>query len=378
LLNVTCPVHPEPVEGCAILITVLLLSCGGPRWEAPPESPAPDLESGTRAALREAAQQREEAFIEALEPGTRAKVRAARLARGTVEDFEAVGRELFSLDTPWSDGPAPTLQPLESKDGKSADSTRCLGCHRQGGMGGSGSYADLAYFGGDGDDALTAQPLLPKMIAGAALLELAGQQSTAPPFGWFPGRPQTLRAMVEWSAARHLGVKLSADELDALTVYLALLPPPAPVTPEFQSVAPRVRSGKERFVALGCAQCHQESLPVRATVLSLSGGRRLDLKSRLARDEQGAFTVTAWTDRKPHVVEDGKPAVLTPALWGVASRSMLWHDGRTSSLWDVIDLHGAEAAKARDAFRAADHPHQQDVVLFLQALGRPRRMELSR
>jgi hypothetical protein len=59
---------------------------------------------------------------------------------------------------------------------------------------------------------------------------------------------------------------------------------------------------------------------------------------------------------------------LTRALWGVGSKGIFGHDGRSINLEEVILRHGGEAQRARDSFANLDVEKQQDVLEFLKSL----------
>jgi hypothetical protein len=249
-------------------------------------------------------------------------------------------------------------------------------------LGGSGSFADRAFFDARGDDVWSARARLPRMLAGAALLELAARGDPAlRPFGWQPGRPRRLREMVRWSAETHLGEASSDDEADALSVFLALLPPPRRIDPGRPSLVLRARRGAEVFAALGCDGCHVERLPVESPILELSGGRRLDLSALLSDTGEPPFAVHAFSDLRvhhlgPELAEGDGPdrdAFVTAPLWGLGSRGAFLHDGRATTADEAIRAHGGEAAKARAAYVKLDE-RRADLDLFLATLGRTPRM----
>ena len=99
----------------------------------------------------------------------------------------------------------------------------------------------------------------------------------------------------------------------------------------------------------------------------------------LKRPLLGRFVVqNIYTDFKRHDLGpafhereyDGtiRRQFLTTALWGVASTSPYGHDGRSTSLMEVILRHGGEAQSARDEFVALPSNSQQDVIAFLNSL----------
>jgi hypothetical protein len=364
------------------LAALTLVACTSP-WRAPPPDPPEEATQGMTRVLRAAAIDREARFDDALHPGRIAARRQRLLARNDLSAYREVGEDLFFLDAPWSGGDPRPVSPLHVTSGApTADATRCGACHHQGGLGGSGSFADRAFFDAHGDDVWSARARLPRMLAGAALLELAAKgDASRHPFGWQPGRPRRLTEMVRWSAETHLGVAASTDEVDALSVFIALIPPPHRVELGRPSLTLRAERGAQLFSSLGCATCHVERLAVASPILELSSGRRLDMSALLSDTGEPPFAVHAFSDLSVHHLGDelaagegpDRDAFVTAPLWGLGSRSSFLHDGRATTVDEAIRAHRGEAAAARDAY-ARIGEQRSDLELYLAALGRAPRM----
>ena len=114
-----------------------------------------------------------------------------------------------------------------------------------------------------------------------------------------------------------------------------------------------------------------------APVLSLAGGRALDLRSRLWPDGQPPYRIWPYSDRRAHDLgpgladPDGAAHFVTAPLWGLASRGPYLHDGRAATVLDAIDAHAGEAAPSRQSFDALPSPDQADLRIFLGSLTRP-------
>jgi CxxC motif-containing protein (DUF1111 family) len=187
--------------------------------------------------------------------------------------------------------------------------------------------------------------------------------------------------MVRWSAETHLGEAPSDAEVDAIAVFLALLPPPRRIEPARPSIVLRAQHGAEVFEAIGCATCHSPRLPVKSPVLPLSGGRRLDLSLLLSETGEPPFAVHAYSDLRVHHLGaelaegegEGRDAFVTAPLWGLASRGAFLHDARATTADEAIRAHGGEAAAARNAYVELGEK-RADLDLFLATLGRSPRM----
>jgi hypothetical protein len=169
--------------------------------------------------------------------------------------------------------------------------------------------------------------------------------------------------------------------------------------------------GRALFAKTGCAQCHVADLTINhdrrvadvetvydpvnagctqdgfcffnslfATASTLyqdvnDGSGFPDLKLPL----ENSFVVQdIFTDFKRHDLGqnfyernwDGsmRTLFLTRALWGVGTTGPYGHDGRSSTLNDVILRHGGEAKAARDAFAALKPNDSSALMTFLNAL----------
>lgn len=129
---------------------------------------------------------------------------------------------------------------------------------------------------------------------------LAGQLGSGP-FGW-KGEHPTLEKHVQVTFKQLGGKGLPETELASLVVYLKDLGAPKRVRPE---LGPEAKHGADLFASskYDCASCH-------------SGGG-------------------SDTDRVVHDVGTGGP-FMTPTLSGVGTRPKLFHDGRYSSLDELL------------------------------------------
>lgn len=312
--------------------------------------------------LREAEEDHERAFREALDPEA---TRAARVERATAlaareatdPELVALGKRLFIED--W---PGATHVPLEG-------ATRCAACHYRSGIGGSGGLADGQ-----------SSHLNPPALFGAALLERAAAEisrdlrekrnrnrplishgidfgtathpkGVAPdlvirPFGR-SGRWATIDEAVADMSREKLHVTSSPGERRALEAFISSLDAPTVEPPDAARMTDlfmRFERGRRAFNQLGCAECH---LP------------------EIVLDD--GTVVRAWTDLRQH--DMGDSTWLTAPLWGIAASAPYLHDGRAlASLDAAILAHGGEAQRARDAYLHTDDQTRGDVNLLLVSL----------
>jgi Di-haem oxidoreductase, putative peroxidase len=168
-------------------------------------------------------------------------------------------------------------------------------------------------------------------------------------------------------------------------------------------IAQDASQGQQLMERTGCTRCHVPDLAIVRdrrvadveTVFDPQRGRfnrlfataktlfasisDVPLLPALKRPLFGSFAVrNIYTDFKRHDLGpafhereyDGtiRRQFLTTALWGVGSTSPYGHDGRSTSLMEVILRHGGEAQSARDEFAALSRNGQQDVIAFLNSL----------
>jgi CxxC motif-containing protein (DUF1111 family) len=160
------------------------------------------------------------------------------------------------------------------------------------------------------------------------------------------------------------GLDLTQRQCDELTAFVASLPQPVE-TPTRDAVA-----GKSLFVKVGCADCHTPNLgDVKGIYSDL-------LLHRMGTPLEGVGTYygAAPSSPPPDIVAGSGPQAdewRTPPLWGVASSAPYLHEGRAATLQQAIDLHGGQAARSADSFKALPVVQQEQLVAFLRSLQAP-------
>lgn len=123
------------------------------------------------------------------------------------------------------------------------------------------------------------------------------------------------------------------------------------------------RRGQETFSKLGCAKCHVPNLrtgdhPIQA----------------LANRQFAAYTDLLLHDMGSELADICQGLVATPSefrtepLMALRLARRYLHDGRASSIEAAVQLHGGEASRSRDAFRALSPSDRRAVIRFLGAL----------
>jgi CxxC motif-containing protein (DUF1111 family) len=148
-------------------------------------------------------------------------------------------------------------------------------------------------------------------------------------------------------AGESAGIEDDGSIVEAVTAFLAALPPPAAGTS-----APR---GALLFAGVGCAACHTPSLPV--------GDLQVPLYSDLLLHDVGS-------DLDDKVVQGqagGRDWRTTP-LWGLRARPRLLHDGRARTVLDAVLAHGGEAEPVLRRFRQLTPEDRGALLAFLAQL----------
>jgi mono/diheme cytochrome c family protein len=164
-----------------------------------------------------------------------------------------------------------------------------------------------------------------------------------------------------------------------------------------------VAAGRQRFIEVGCAQCHVPDLQISRdrrvadleTVYDPANGIFNNLFGTasgrfIQRDDASGFPTLKQPANQPFLVSnifadfrrhdlgpnfhernyDGtmRKEFLTTPLWGVGTTAPYGHDGRSINLREVIMRHGGEAISARDAFAALSPGDQFKLLEFLNSL----------
>jgi CxxC motif-containing protein (DUF1111 family) len=142
-----------------------------------------------------------------------------------------------------------------------------------------------------------------------------------------------------------------------VTAFVRLLAPPAPLKRSREA-----RQGKDVFARVGCAACHRPSFTTGDSPIAA-----------LRHKEVDAYTDLLLHDMGPPL-GDICLALATPTefrtepLMGLHLKKNFLHDGRATTVEQAIELHGGEAAKTRDSFRALAPGERAALVAFLKTL----------
>lgn len=155
--------------------------------------------------------------------------------------------------------------------------------------------------------------------------------------------------------------ELGDDSADLITDFVRMLAPPPRQAPE-PGAPPLVARGEALFTAIGCAACHTPYITTGPSRLAPLDRVRAPLYSDLLLHDLGAALASTCA---PGATET---EYRTAPLLGLRARRTYLHDLRAFSLERAIELHGGEAAAARDAFGALPTLDRQALLRFLRSL----------
>lgn len=207
--------------------------------------------------------------------------------------------------------------------------------------------------------------------------------------------------------------EMTRADVTAVSVFQATLPVPGRVIPRDRVIEEAVLLGEERFVQIGCAECHIPALPLTGdghvftepNPYNPPGNLRpgdaptfaVDLNDprlpgvRLRADRNGVTWVPAFTDFKLHDITSGpddpnreplnmhfpggsaeflagNSRFLTKRLWGAANEPPYFHHGLCTTMREAIHFHAGEAQAAADAFHALSDFEKDSIIEFLKTL----------
>jgi hypothetical protein len=188
--------------------------------------------------------------------------------------------------------------------------------------------------------------------------------------------------------------EVTVAEMTALHIFDVTNPPPV-TEPRDQ----RADMGFRTFTAIGCADCHRPALTTYSNRLPLAHPEVPEdpsanvyyfvdlLKVGFEPAPSGGDVVPLFADLKRHdmgprlaetfergIGEIGQAEFTTARLWGVADTAPYLHDGRATTLFEAIELHGGEAQAARDAFiNELSEAQKENLINFLKTLRTPAR-----
>lgn len=146
--------------------------------------------------------------------------------------------------------------------------------------------------------------------------------------------------------------------LAALVDFITMLAPQPRVAD-----SDAIRYGEAVFHQVGCAVCHTPSLPSGSNPIAALSEREVPLYSDLLIHDLGEYLGDDVVQG-----EAGSTDWRTTPLWGLGRKNLFLHDGRTSDLRQVIDLHTGEARATRYRLRQRPKSDTDSLIEFLRSL----------
>ena len=153
-------------------------------------------------------------------------------------------------------------------------------------------------------------------------------------------------------------VEVDSAVIDDTSQFLRKLAAP-PLTPRGD-----VSEGQRLMQSIRCTACHVPSLRTGPSKVPLLSNRTIQAHTDLLLHDMGRPPAH---DGAAGRFDDSR--FRTPPLWGLnASGPPYLHDGRAASVKEAILMHGGEATKSIERFKALDDAQMESLLKYLNSL----------
>ncbi|NNF29262.1 MAG: hypothetical protein HKN73_18700 [Gemmatimonadetes bacterium] len=221
-------------------------------------------------------------------------------------------------------------------------------------------------------------------ISGRALVDAEGRVGR---FGW-KAQHSTLAGFIEEATRLEMGVTTPAhpseerpggeampagadpapdpevDEafLRSLEAYIRYLAPPPRSDPGDPDAADDIAEGERIFSFTGCDVCHVPTMVTPESEHPAMDRKVFRIYSDLLIHDLGPDLADTCTPQ-------ASPSEWrTAPLVGLGLRQVYLHDGRAQTISTAIELHGGEAAQAREIFRSLNPQSREQLLAYLRSL----------
>jgi CxxC motif-containing protein (DUF1111 family) len=194
-------------------------------------------------------------------------------------------------------------------------------------------------------------PTLAEFNAGAFSAEMGITSPSVPTEETVGGKP--IPAGVDPVPEPELG----QDAVDRADDFVRFLGAPTPL-----KASSAAKHGRKLFGSVGCARCHLPSLRTGDSPIAALSHRKFPAYTDLLLHDMGAELADICLGQ-------ATPSEFrTEPLMGARVLERFMHDGRATSIEQAIQLHGGEAAHARDGFLRLSQADQAALVAFIKTL----------
>jgi CxxC motif-containing protein (DUF1111 family) len=159
------------------------------------------------------------------------------------------------------------------------------------------------------------------------------------------------------------GLDLNQEECDALTSFVAKLPPPIDRASPPQEQR-EVIAGRKLFEKVGCAACHTPKLGSVEGIFS-------DLLLHDMGGDLGDGGSYYGSIESPAADGAKTQEWRTPPLWGCRDSGPYLHDGRADTLEEAVAMHGGEGERSAKMYFKLDLRERLQLQSFLNSLAAP-------
>lgn len=159
--------------------------------------------------------------------------------------------------------------------------------------------------------------------------------------------------------------EMSTAQLNAVTIYLQTLAPPARRNPTDAAVV----KGKALFVQSQCSACHVPKMRTGTHSIAALSNQTIRPYTDLLLHDMGE----GLADGRPDYIASGTEWRTAP-LWGIGLTKIVnghtnfLHDGRARNLTEAILWHGGEAQQSKESFLKMTTADRNALIKFLESL----------
>jgi CxxC motif-containing protein (DUF1111 family) len=156
--------------------------------------------------------------------------------------------------------------------------------------------------------------------------------------------------------------EVDMETIQLLTDFVRFLAPLPRSIPDDPAIRAQIEQGEEIFEAIGCTSCHTPYMETGPNEVEALDRKRVYLYSDLLLHDMGESLADVCGP------DAGPSEVRTEMLMGLQHRDLFLHDGRAGSVEEAIEMHGGEAAPARDRFMQLNFGQRAALIRFLDSL----------